>query len=237
MDSYVEAFTPGWSQAGWAQYDYDPDAARTALAELCAKPDIDCTTNPPTVVFTAQSADLRIRLSEILEPMFTDVGIAFRAELDPALVFFGSTLDFGRYDLGGYSWKGSPGLAPLVRIHGAWDPGATPPLGLSFGRWGSREVIGQEEAGYNQGPSSVIDDNTRRYEILVSQMKFTADATELRAYFEEAEQILADQIVFIPLFQTPDAGVVWADEIGGYRHNTTEAGDLWNVGSWYRADA
>jgi ABC-type transport system substrate-binding protein len=100
MDSYVEAFTPGWSQAAWAQYDYDPDAARTALAELCAKPDIDCTTNPPTVVFTAQSADLRIRLSEILEPMFTEVGIAFRAELDPALVFFGSTLDFGRYDLG-----------------------------------------------------------------------------------------------------------------------------------------
>jgi ABC-type transport system substrate-binding protein len=83
----------------------------------------------------------------------------------------------------------------------------------------------------------VIDDNTRRYEILVSEMKFTADSEELLAYFAEAEQILADQLVFIPLFQTPDAGVVWADEIAGYKHNATDAGDLWNVERWYRADA
>ena len=33
----------------------------------------------------------------------------------------------------------------------------------------------------------------------------------------EAEQILADELVFIPLYQHPDAGVVWADELAGYQ--------------------
>jgi ABC-type transport system substrate-binding protein len=234
LDSYLDVFTPAWSSDAWARYEYDPDQARAYIAALCAKEGVDCAAKPPAVVFTSQAADIRIALSEVLEPMFTDVGISYRAQIDPALLFFGDTLDFGRYDVAGFSWTGDPGLAPLVRIHGAWDPDAVPPFGLAFSRWGSPAVAGQEEAGYNQGASSVIDDSTRRYRVLMGLMSFTADEEELRTYVAEAETILAEALVFIPLFQIPDAGVVWGDEISGYRHYPPA--DTWNIATWHRAD-
>jgi len=29
---------------------------------------------------------------------------------------------------------------------------------------------------------------------------------------------------------------VWANEIGGFKHNPTQAGHTWNIEDWYRAD-
>jgi len=126
------------------------------------------------------------------------------------------------------------GLAPLADW--IWDCGharETPQEGQTLELWAF--TFRNEEKGIPDAKSAI--EGAR--DILVERVAGTPElrARVRRAYFEEAEQILADQIVFIPLFETPDAGVVWADEIGGYRHNTTEAGDLWNVGSWYRADA
>jgi ABC-type transport system substrate-binding protein len=67
-------------------------------------------------------------------------------------------------------------------------------------------------------------------------MNGTVDEAELLGYIAEAETILADQVVFIPLYQRIDAGAVWADTIGGYRHNPSRAGDTWNIEFWYRKD-
>lgn len=234
MDSYLEAFTPSWSAGAWSQYDYDPGTARDHLAALCEQQGIDCVANPPTAVLVAHSGEFRLHIAETLGPMFEAAGIAYRIETDPALVFYGDTLDFGNYDLGNWSWQGNPGLAPAVAMHAAWDPVATPPDGLAFSRWGSPAVSGKEDAGYNQGPSSVIDDDSARYGILARLMRFTADERELRAYFAEAESLLADSLVFIPLFEIPDPGVVWADEIAGYQH--LPALDTWNIATWHRAD-
>ena len=237
LDSYVAAYNPSWSLGAWSQYPYDPDRTRLYLNELCAKEGVDCTANPPAVVFTASATEVRMTLSEILRDMFTDAGIAYSVEIDPALIFFGTTLDFGRYDVADWAWVGSPGLASLVAIHAAWDPSGAPPRGLAFSRWGSAAVSGHEDPGYNQGASSVIDESTERFRVLVGVMERTVDERELIAYFNEAETILADEVVFIPLYQTPDIGVVWADEIGGYQHNPTDAADTWNLALWHRVDS
>ncbi|MBI5157125.1 MAG: hypothetical protein HZA58_03825 [Acidimicrobiia bacterium] len=234
MDSYLEAFIPAWSQGAWARYDYDPEKARDYLATLCEKDGVDCVANPPTAVFVTTSADIRMRLAETLAPMFADAGINYRFETDPALVFFGDTLDFGNYDLGNWSWKGNPGFVRAVAMHAAWSPTSTPPEGLAFSRWGSPAVSGKEEAGFNQGASSVINEKSARYGIIARLMEFTADERELHAYFAEAETLLAEDLVFIPLFEVPDPGVVWADEIAGYHHYP--ALDTWNIATWHRSD-
>ena len=62
------------------------------------------------------------------------------------------------------------------------------------------------------------------------------DTALLDTYLEEAEAILADQVVFIPLYQRLDPGAVWADSVSGYKHNPTQAGDTWNCEFWYRLD-
>ncbi len=97
-------------------------------------------------------------------------------------------------------------------------------------------MTGQSTEGFNQGPSSVIDENTARYAELRVLMNGTVDEALLAGYIAEAEEILADQVVIIPLYQRLDPGAVWADTIGGYKHNPTSAGDTWNIESWYRKD-
>jgi ABC-type oligopeptide transport system substrate-binding subunit len=67
-------------------------------------------------------------------------------------------------------------------------------------------------------------------------MNATVDETELKALISEAEKILADNLVIIPLYQRLDPGAVWADKIGGYKHNPSQAGDAWNIELWYRID-
>ncbi len=243
LDSYVEAFTPGWSGEAWAAYDYDPAAARTSLDELCAKEGVDCVANPPKVVFT--TTEQRIELAEALEPMFTAAGIEFEMELEPRVVFLGETIEYGRFDVGVWSWAGGPGLHRLVCAHRFWDPRQAPPNGNNHYRYGSPAYSGVGEfVSYQEGPSAVIDEHTARMEELATLMGVdqgchpaTVDQAELLGLVTEAEALLAEQVVFIPLYQLPEVGVVWADEIAGYRHNPTGGGDTWNIAYWHRIDS
>ena len=242
MDSYIDAFTPGWSNEAWAQYDYDPDAARLDIEALCAKEGVDCVANPPTMVFT--TTEQRIDLAEALQPMLEAVGIAFEAELEPRVVFLGETIEYGRFDVGVWSWAGGPGLHRLVCAHRFWDPRLLPPLGTNYYRFGSPGYSGVGEfVSYQEGPSSVINEATTRLEELTTLLGVdqgchpsTVEPTAILGLVGEAEAILASELAFIPLYQLPEAGVVWADEIAGYKHNPTGGGDTWNIAFWHRID-
>ncbi len=71
---------------------------------------------------------------------------------------------------------------------------------------------------------------------IAAALEGSVDRAVLTPLLQEAEQLLADQVVFIPLFANPEATVVWGDEVGGVRHNPTQGGLTWNIGEWYRAD-
>ncbi|MEK7252187.1 MAG: ABC transporter substrate-binding protein [Actinomycetota bacterium] len=237
LDSYVEAYSPSLSQGSWAQYDYNPETARGLIAELCAKEGVDCVANPPKAIFSTTTAALRVLLSEVLPDMFADAGILFEAQLEAAPLFFGETTEFGAYDLGDWAWVGTPGFAGLIGIHDVWDPEQAPPLGSNYYRFGSPEYIGEGDfAAYTEGASSVVNENSARMAEIRDAMNATVDEAELVALLNEAETILAEEVFFIPLFTRLDAGVVWADEIGNFKHNPSSAGTEWNIEFWYRAD-
>jgi hypothetical protein len=163
------------------------------------------------------------------------------------VVFLGETIEYGRFDVGVWSWAGGPGLHRLVCAHRFWDPLQAPPQGSStnYYRYGSPAYSGLGEfVSYQEGPSAVIDEHTVRMEELATLLGVdqgchpaTVDAAELLGLVGEAEELLADQVAFIPLYQLPEVGVVWADEIAGYRHNPTGGGDTWNIGYWHRIDS
>jgi len=237
MDSYIDAFAPSLSQEAWAQYDYNPETARQFVTDLCAEEGVDCAANPPKAIFsTTSNNDARVKLSELFVEMFADVGIEYEAQLEDSSLFFGETLDFGTADLGEFAWVGTPGFAGLIGINDVWDPEQPPPDGQNSYRWGTPEVTDRDPAGFNQAASSVIDENTARFAELRDLMNSTVDQAQLEEYLHEAENILADQVVFIPLYQRLDPGAVWADTIGGYKHNPSQAGDTWNIEFWYRVD-
>jgi peptide/nickel transport system substrate-binding protein len=221
LDSYLDAFTPGWSGGAWARYDHDPQRARDLLGELCSE--IECP-DPPTVVFsTTSNGDVRIRLAGLLEEQLEAVGIDVVLDLEDSSLFFGPTLDDGTYDMGLWAWVGSTGLAGVVAIHDIFDPDGPPPEGSNFYRWGERRSV-------------VRDEHTARFAEVRDAMNATVDRDELLALIAEAEEILADQVVIIPIYSRLDPGLVWADEIGGYVHNPSQAGHTWNVEYWYRVD-
>ncbi len=242
MSSYVDAYSPERSGAAWDRYDYDPNRARGYLQALCAEEGVDCAASPPRVVFTTTfNSPARMRLAQLLIGMFEDVGIVYEAELEDSVLFFGETLDRGLWDLGEWSFVGGPGLTELVGWHAWLDPAGALPAGRNLYRWGTPEVTGSEEGWFDQ-PAGYADEHTARFAELWSLMEAAVDEAEISAYLAEAEEILADQVVILPLYQRPDAGAVWADTLGGYRHlpyylgELVQGGDTWNVESWYRKD-
>ncbi|OFW52538.1 MAG: hypothetical protein A2146_07705 [Actinobacteria bacterium RBG_16_67_10] len=237
MDSYVDAFSPTLSQGSWAQYNYDPAVAAQYITDLCAEEGVDCAANPPMAIFsTTAGNDAREQLSVLFVEMMADAGILYEAQLEDSALFFGETLDFGTADLGEFAWVGTPGFAGLIGIHDVWDPEQPPPDGQNSYRWGTAAVEGKEPEGFNQAASSVIDEHSARFAELRDLMNSTVVEADLITYLNEAENILADQVVFIPLYQRLDPGAVWADTIAGYKHNPSQAGDTWNVEFWYRVD-
>jgi len=237
MDSYIDAFAPTLSQGAWAQYDYNPDKAIALLADLCDRPDTDCDANPVTTVFSTNSnSDARVALSELLVEMFEDVGIIYANDLEDSTLFLGETLDFGNWDIGEWAWESSPGVTGLVKVHDLFNPDHAPPEGQNFYHWGTAAVAGYDPAGFNQAASSVIDEHTARFRELRDAMNATADTALIIPLVKEAENLLADQVVFIPLYQRLDAAAIWADELGGFKHNSSQASVTWNMEQWYRAD-
>jgi peptide/nickel transport system substrate-binding protein len=236
MSSYIDAFAPTLSGAAWDQYNYDPAKSAEYITALCAEEGVDCAAVPPKVIFTTTSNnDARVLLSQLFIDMFDAAGIAYEAQLEDSSLFFGETLDFGNFDLGEWAWVGTPGFAGLISIHDLFDPEAPAPDGQNYYRWGTPEVTDRDPAGYNMG-AGLQDENTARFAELRDAMNTTVDTAEIEGYFAEAESLLADQVVIIPLYQRLDPGAVWADTIAGYKHNPSQAGDTWNCETWYRLD-
>ena len=67
-------------------------------------------------------------------------------------------------------------------------------------------------------------------------MNETVDADEIEALIAEAEDILADQMVILPLYSRLMVGAVWEDEIANFVMNASAAGHTWNIEEWYRSD-
>jgi len=220
LESYVDAFSPLLSQEAWAQYSVDNAAAAESYAAAVEATGKDC-----SVTFTTTSNnDARVKMSELFVGMFEASNIPYANELQDSSLFFGETLSNGQWDLGEWAWSSTPGLAGLIGIHDVWDPEAPPPDGGNNYLWG----VGAEGA--------YTDEATARFAEVRDAMNATVDEGELTVLINEAENILADNLVLIPLYARLVTAAVWADEVGNFKHNPSQASYAWNMEFWYRTD-
>jgi peptide/nickel transport system substrate-binding protein len=220
LSSYVDAFSPTLSQGAWDQYAYDPAAAEASFATAIAETGTAC-----EIVFSTTSNNAaRVTMSELFVGMFEEANIPYTNDLEDSQLFFGETFSNGTWDMGEWAWVGSPGLSGLVGIHDVFDPESPPPDGDNAYNWGTPG-------------SSVIDDASARYAEVRDAMNATVDDAELLALINEAENLLADNLVIFPLYARLVTAAVWADEIGNFKHNPTQASHTWNMEYWYRSDA
>ena len=143
--------------------------------------------------------------------------------LEDSQLYFGETLDGGLWDMGQWAWTSTPGFSSLVGIHDLWDPEAPPPEGLNYYEWGTPD-------------SYVRDEATAAYAELRDAMNSTVDVAELSTMIQTAEGILADNLVFLPLYASESVAAVWAHTLGGFQHNPTTGSYTWNIGEWHRLD-
>ncbi|MGB9358393.1 MAG: ABC transporter substrate-binding protein [Acidimicrobiia bacterium] len=221
LDSYVDAFSPALSQEAWAQYNLDPAGAAELFAAAVEETGKEC-----SVVFsTTSNNDARVKMSELFVDMFAAAGIPYENQLEDSQLFFGETLDNGLWDFGEWAWVGSPGLSGLIGITDLWDPETPPPDGQNYYRYGV------------EAEGAFSDDASVRFAAARDEMNATVDPDELTALINEVENILADNAIMHPLYARLVTAAVWEDEVGGFKHNPTQAGHTWNIEDWYRTDA
>jgi len=218
---------------GWDRYEYDPALAAELLQDACAAVRRDCTADPPLVVLsTTASSALRLGVAAQTEAMLTAVGIDFRFE--PLEDFFVSSFPSGSWDLALFAFPPpDTGWDGVIDTLAFWDPAGAPPLGLNYARWGTPAVAGTGTE-FDQGPSTLIDAHTARYEEILAEMRTTIDTERLEELATEAEEILADQAVIIPIATRSQALAYWSDEIAGIRANSSAATFTWNIERWHR---
>jgi peptide/nickel transport system substrate-binding protein len=222
--SWVTPYSPTLSNDDWLQYDYNPDTAMGYLDDLCEELSRDCAANPITTVFTTTSNnDARVKLSELFVDMFTAVGIDYENQLEESSLFFGETTTNGNYDLGEWAWLGTPGFSGLVSSMDLFDPEQPPPDGQNYYRFGAEGSL-------------VITDWTARLAELRDLANATVDQDEIVGYLDEFTQIMADNVIIIPLYARLVTAASWGDKVGGYKHNPSQAAHTWNIEDWYRVD-
>jgi peptide/nickel transport system substrate-binding protein len=224
LDSWLVSHDADLGTDAWSGYEFDPDRAERLIGEACTRVGRDCVADPPVVVFSTTSDQTpRRQLDGHLEEYLETVGIAYESDLERPDTFFGETFYGGTWDLGAWAWLGAPGLGGAVATLDVWDPATPCLLGGNCSRWGTED-------------SSVVDVSSERFAALVAAANATIDPAELIRIVQEAEQILADQVVIIPLHANLAVAAWWGDEVGGIKHQAAADGLTWNVGEWYRTD-
>ncbi|GMR02128.1 MAG: hypothetical protein BMS9Abin20_0455 [Acidimicrobiia bacterium] len=219
LSSFVQAYSPSLSQGAWDQYVVDNAAANESYLRAVEAEGKEC-----SVVFsTTSNNQARVRMSELFVSMFEASGIPYENQLEDSQLFFGETLDAGKWDLGEWAWVGSPGFSSLIGDMDIFDPEGPLPDGANYYRWGTED-------------SSVINDATARFAVIRDELNSTVDESTLIPLINEAENIIADNLVIFPLYSRLVTAAVWEDEIGGFKHNPTDASHTWNIESWYRSD-
>jgi ABC-type transport system substrate-binding protein len=234
LTSFLD-LSPAPGGAGWDRYSYDPALAAALLEDACVAAGRDCTAEPPVVVVTTTAeGSLRPEVGGMVADMLQAIGCDARLAVEDSTLFFGRTFTRGDWDLGLWAWDQQAGASGVGRTLAYWDPAGPPPVGLNYQRWGTPEVSGQGE-DLDQAASPVFDAATSRYAGLLEQMSRTADRDRFLELAAQAEEILADQVVFIPLAARGGALAWWTGTLAGPSHHPSRPG-TWNLERWYRPE-
>lgn len=218
LNSYVDTATPAFSIDAWAQYDFAVAKARSLVKSTEQHFGVD---ELMMVFTTTANNDARVRIAEMMVQMMDDIGIEYENQLMDSMTFFGETLEHGQWDVGAWAWVGSPGYSGAAKLLEVFDPDAPPPDGENYYRWGSPG-------------STLVDSASMRFADLRDEIEGEVDHRAVLPLLQEAEQILGDNVIVIPLYARPVFLAHWADEVGGM--GATPQPFTWNIEEWYRAD-
>lgn len=157
---------------------------------------------------TTAGDDLRVKLQKILRKQLEEVGLNVSIDNTAARTFFDEWAPKGEFQMAQWAWLPTP--EPNITALFAFDK--FPPDGQNYYRWED-----QEATGYMQ------------------QADVTLDKAERSEALQRAQELMADKVPLIPLYQRP-VYYAYDRNLSGPEVNPTVAGPLWNVGAWMFAE-
>lgn len=232
LTSFLD-LSPAAAGEGWDRYAYDPALAADLIEDACTAAGRNCSAEPPRVILTTTAeGSLRPEVARLVAAMLDAVGGDAIVALEDSSLFFGSTFARGDWDLGLWAWEAPAGLSGVGRTLARWDPAGPPPQGLNYQRWGTPAVSGYGE-DFDQGAATVTGAPTTQYAAILAELRVTVDRDDFLELAGRAEEILADQVVLIPLATRGSALAWWGETLAGPgRHPSRPA--TWNLERWYR---
>ena len=173
---------------------------------------------PRAVLSTTGNGDYRVRIGDALVGSFEDIGVALETSYLDSLIFFGEQLGAGEFDIGMWAWIGTGGYGNQIGLMELFDP-ASDDADASFGAWGEGQSASDGSAAFSE---------------LVAEARTTVDPQRFMEIVESAEQLLAENLPLIPLFQRSSVAAIWTDSLEGVIHNGSKSDVTWNVEWWQK---
>lgn len=204
-------------EAHWDRWSHDPDAATALLRDNgCTRTDGEGSDAEVQGIFSCDGealsfryvstagVDRRERLFQLVESHLREVGIELRREFGTPAETLGRKIPDGDFDLANFGW-----------MAGA-DPSGGDLIFVCDGDLNYTDYCNEEVSELIEGNTTILDE------------------AERAAAYNEADELLAEDVPLVPLFQVPIV-LAFDDDIGGVRVNPTGEGPTWNAGDWYRA--
>lgn len=223
VTSVLARFGLGTGDGPWSRYPYDRDEVLARLDALSDQIELDPFAGSGLEVTLTVPADspASIATAGRVVTMLREAGLDAEFQLEEPDLFFGPTFDNGSWDIASWGLGAAPGTAPAASLLSAFDPDGLPFVGTNYFRWGTIDSV-------------VSGESIERYRALADELRAEIDPDAAEALMVEMEQILADEVVIIPLVVRDDVGAAWwSDRLDGPRLNPF-AGIAWNVASWKR---
>lgn len=209
----------------WDQWGHDPEAAVQLLEDNgCTRGDEETGDGQTQAgsqdgegVFSCDGEKLafryvgtagnqvRERIFELVQDQLSDVGIAVEGDFVGPDEALGEKLPEGDFDIANYGWVGTPDPAGGNGLFRCEAP-------LNY-------------SGYcNEEATDLLEDATG-----------IIDEEERAAAYNKADEMIAEDVPLVPLFQLP-LSLAFQDDIGAIRVNPAQVGPTWNAEDWYRTE-
>ncbi len=217
-DTYIPAMHPLYTST-LTTYPYSPTMAATLLTnagwvDTNANGIRDKAGRELIITFTTTSAAMRVQYGTLIKEDLAAVGIDVNLEFLPAMEFFSDGPIgpvFGRkFDMVSFAW--------LTGVQPPCDLYLSSQIPTSSNGWG-----GQNNTGYS---NPVYD---AACEQALAALPGTSDYIQGQ---QTAQQILSDDVPFLPLFFRIKAGAVSSAFSSGPKMNPTENTETWNIWEW-----
>ncbi len=210
LQSFVVPELSKFQTPAWQKYKRDVNKAKELLAKAGYTPE------KPLKLTISTTAGNKAREDNeaFFQQQLKECGIQLEIKNTEAKTFFGDWIPKGTFEIGEWAWLGSPGYAGAASLINLFTPDQIPTA--------ANDYEGQNYYRYNNPQVGEIN----------NKLKGTLDEEEGAKLIKQVQEIMAEDVPLLPLYQRIDP-IAFSEKIRGPENNPTQEGPFWNIEDWW----